>query len=69
MLDLIHELAGKALQGVWAYHFIHAGDEWYILAERPLPEEKTYDGYLQLENGVGMVRLLDEEVEAELSHG
>ena len=46
----------------WGNHFIHAGDEWYILAERPIPEEKTYDGYLQLENGVGMVRLLEEEV-------
>lgn len=43
-------------------HFIHAGDEWYILAEEPVPEEETYDGYLQLENGVGMVRLLEEEV-------
>ncbi len=43
-------------------HFIHAGDEWYILAGQPMPEEDTYDGYLQLENGVGMVRLLEEEV-------
>lgn len=48
-------------------HFIHAGDEWYILAQRPLPEEKTYDGYLQLENGVGMLRLLEEEIEAGLA--
>jgi len=39
-------------------HFIHASDEWYILAERDFPEEETYDGYLQLENGVGMMRLL-----------
>ena len=43
-------------------HFIHASDEWYILAERPLPEENRYDGYIQLENGVGMIRLLCEEV-------
>lgn len=39
-------------------HFIHAGDEWYILAEEEVPEEERYDGYLQLENGVGMTRLL-----------
>jgi putative radical SAM enzyme (TIGR03279 family) len=39
-------------------HFIHASDEWYILAELPFPEEERYDGYLQLENGVGMMRLL-----------
>ena len=38
-------------------HFIHASDEWYILAEREMPEEGRYDGYIQLENGVGMLRL------------
>ncbi len=42
-------------------HFIHASDEWYLLAEEPLPEEVSYDGYLQLENGVGMLRLLETE--------
>ena len=61
VLDLIHCWQEK-LYKEWGNHFIHAGDEWYILAERPIPEEKTYDGYLQLENGVGMVRLLEEEV-------
>ncbi len=61
VLDLIHSWQEK-LYKEWGNHFIHAGDEWYILAERPIPEEKTYDGYLQLENGVGMVRLLEEEV-------
>lgn len=44
-------------------HFIHASDEFYILAERPLPEAKRYDGYIQLENGVGMLRLMTTEVE------
>ena len=44
-------------------HLVHAGDEWYILADRDMPEAESYDGYLQLENGVGMVRLLQEEVE------
>ena len=43
-------------------HFVHASDEWYILAGRELPEEERYDGYLQLENGVGMVRLLENEI-------
>ena len=36
-------------------HFVHASDEWYLLAEEELPEPETYDGYLQLENGVGMI--------------
>ena len=47
-------------------HFVHASDEWYLLAEEPLPEAEKYDGYLQLENGVGMLRLLEEEVKEEL---
>ena len=42
-------------------HFVHASDEWYLLAGQPIPKEEAYDGYLQLENGVGMVRLLEEE--------
>ena len=42
-------------------HFIHASDEWYFLAGRDFPEEERYDGYIQLENGVGMMRLLINE--------
>lgn len=42
-------------------HFIHASDEWYLLAGEDLPEAENYDGYIQLENGVGMIRLLSDE--------
>lgn len=48
-------------------HFIHASDEWYVLAGRDFPEEDRYDGYIQLENGVGMMRLLIEEFEEALN--
>ena len=51
----------KTLYEEYGTHFIHAGDEWYIMAGLPLPEESRYDGYLQLENGVGMMRLLIDE--------
>lgn len=47
----------------YGLHFIHASDEFYILAGREFPEEERYDGYIQLENGVGMMRLLMEEFE------
>ncbi len=67
VLDLIHSWQEKLMKE-HGTHFIHAGDEWYILAERPMPDEMTYDGYLQLENGVGMVRLLKEEVETCLAN-
>lgn len=45
----------------YGLHFVHASDEFYILAGREFPEEERYDGYIQLENGVGMMRLLMEE--------
>lgn len=45
----------------YGMHFIHASDEWYLLAEEELPTEDRYDGYLQLENGVGMLTLLKDE--------
>ena len=51
----------KKIYDEYALHFVHASDEWYILSGRDLPEEERYDGYLQLENGVGMIRLQMEE--------
>lgn len=48
-------------------HFIHASDEFYLLAGREMPEAERYDGYIQLENGVGMLRLMTEEVEEQLA--
>ena len=56
-LELIHGWQER-LYPEHGLHFIHASDEWYILAGKELPEEESYDGYLQLENGVGMLRLL-----------
>lgn len=60
VLDVIHRWQEKIYQE-YGIHFIHAGDEWYLLAEEDVPEEERYDGYLQLENGVGMLRLLFNE--------
>lgn len=48
-------------------HFMHLSDEFYIGAERPIPPEDAYDGYLQLENGVGMMRLFLDETEQAIS--
>ena len=60
VIDTIEEWQ-RRIYAEHGIHFIHASDEWYILAGQELPEEERYDGYLQLENGVGMLRLLLEE--------
>lgn len=47
--------------------FVHASDEWFILAGEEFPPVDYYEGFGQLENGVGMMRLLISEVEERLS--
>ena len=61
------EQAQKHFMEKYGSHIVHAGDEWYILAEREMPAEDNYDGYLQIENGVGMVRSLTDEVDEYLA--
>ncbi|MBQ9030465.1 MAG: DUF512 domain-containing protein [Parasporobacterium sp.] len=60
VIDLVERFQ-KEFYGTCGLHVIHASDELYLLAGRELPEAERYDGYLQLENGVGMLRLLREE--------
>ena len=60
VLKIIHSWQ-KILLEAYGTRFIHASDEWYITAGLPIPDEENYEGYLQLENGVGMVRLLMDE--------
>ena len=57
----------KMLRETRGTSFVHASDEWFIMAGEDFPEADYYEGYGQLENGVGMVRLLIDEVREELS--
>lgn len=47
--------------------FVHASDEWFLTAGWPIPEADYYEGYGQIENGVGMARSLMDEVSVALS--
>lgn len=60
VLGIIHKWQQYCMDR-YGIHFVHAGDEWYLLAEEEIPGEERYDGYIQLENGVGMMRLLENE--------
>lgn len=48
----------------WGTVLVHASDEWYVLAGREVPSADVYEDYGQLENGVGMIRLFLEQMEA-----
>ena len=43
-------------------------DELYLKAERPIPEDEYYENYTQLENGVGLLRLLQVEFMSALKY-
>lgn len=42
--------------------FVFASDEFYIMAEKELPNADSYEGFIQLENGVGLIRRLELEL-------
>ena len=46
--------------------FVYLGDEFYLLAEKELPPEAWYDGFPQLENGIGLTSSFLIEWEATL---
>lgn len=66
VLDIIHKWQAICLKH-FGQRFVFASDEWYIKAGRELPDEAEYEGYMQIENGVGMLRSLINEVKEELS--
>ncbi len=45
------------------YGLVYPSDEFYLLAEQPLPPAHMYDAYDQIENGVGMVRKFQDDWE------
>lgn len=47
--------------------FVFLSDEFYALSKTPLPTEAEYEGYPQLENGVGLLSSFRQEIEEELA--
>ena len=41
----------------WGIRFLYLADEWYRMLGRSVPPEPHYDGFPQLENGIGMTRV------------
>ncbi len=60
MIDYIEAFSKKARLET-GRGFVYAADELYILAGRELPYYDEYDDFLQLENGVGLLRKFERE--------
>ncbi len=66
VIDIIEKYQ-KICYDKYGIHFVHASDEWYLVAGRDMPEAERYDGYLQLDNGVGMMRSFMDEIDEQIA--
>ncbi|SBW05411.1 putative FeS-containing Cyanobacterial-specific oxidoreductase [uncultured Eubacteriales bacterium] len=66
VVDMVEEY-GRACREKHGTTLFWCSDEFYLKAGRALPENKYYEEYTQLENGVGMLRLLMTEFRSALS--
>lgn len=67
-LDMVDAFGGECLRRHGSRIF-WCGDELYIKAGREIPSDEFYEEYTQLENGVGMLRLMETEFSSALKLG
>jgi len=61
ILDLVEPIGEECL-AKYGTRVVYCADELYLTAERPLPPAEHYEEYPQLENGVGMMALMEDEM-------
>ncbi len=67
-LDTIRQVEDfqKEFKKEFGINLIYLADEFYINAKLPIPKAQEYDGFPQIENGVGLIASMEEEFEAAL---
>ena len=60
VIDTVDEFARECIEK-YGTRIFFASDEFYLTAKRDLPPEEFYEGYPQIDNGVGMLRSITEE--------
>ncbi|WDV47585.1 DUF512 domain-containing protein [Clostridiaceae bacterium M8S5] len=65
LLDYIEEKQKGFIKKIGS-KFVFASDEFFILDGREIPSYNEYEGFPQIENGVGLVRKFKEEIERTL---
>ena len=66
-IDIIEEYSQK-FRKEYGMGLVYPADEFFIKAERELPSAEYYDGYPQIENGVGLVRSFNDDFLDELEY-
>ena len=66
-IDQVDKLQKKYLKELGT-RFIFLSDEFYIMANRKLLDYDEYEGFIQFENGVGMISKFEREIKAYLEN-
>ena len=67
IIDTVTRFGDGCLKS-YGTRLFYCSDEFFIKAERALPDESYYEEYSQIENGVGLLTSLDTEVDTELEY-
>ena len=65
LIDAVTQFGNKCVEELGT-RLVFCSDELYLTARRPLPPDAFYESHIQLENGVGMLRLLEAEFRSAL---
>ena len=60
LIELVRQYQKRFLHEIGT-RFVYASDEFYCICREPIPDHSEYEEYPQIENGVGMLRLLEQE--------
>lgn len=66
VLDLVEPYRERFLSGKRASAFVFPSDEWYVGAGRDVPATDAYEGFPQLDNGVGSIRNFMDDIAADI---
>ena len=65
VIDIVERLGKENLEK-FGQRIVYASDEWYLTAEREMPCSEYYEDFPQLDNGVGTIRSMGDEIDDEL---
>ena len=65
LLNLVEKEQNKFISKIGT-RFVFASDEFYAMTNRTLPSYEAYEGFPQIENGVGLMKSFEYEIHKEL---
>jgi putative radical SAM enzyme (TIGR03279 family) len=65
VLDAVDRWQSRFLEAL-GRRMVFAADEYYLMAGRPFPDQREYEAFPQLENGIGMATTFADQVERAL---